>query len=168
MIRLDDMDANGRSVTPERLAALKADPKGAPMLSRVGAETKDKSLIFFKGTGKGTKDKYGNEIQSDLLEMRLARQKDRQPVALTEEARYTSPNVEKKDIQQIMHENQLRREQEALERQKRELVNGYANSDDESKGDKKKTAPFFEEAMTKLGERRRDKTPQQKAEEARK
>ena len=57
LIRLDDMDANGNSVTPKQLAALKADPKGAPMLSRVGAETKDKSLAFFKGLpGKGTKD----------------------------------------------------------------------------------------------------------------
>lgn len=55
MIRLDDMDANGNSVTPERLAALRKDPKGAPMMSRVGAETCDKSLIFFKGTT-GTKD----------------------------------------------------------------------------------------------------------------
>ena len=79
MIRLDDMDVNGRPVTPERLAALKKDPKGAPMMSRVGAETKDKSLIFFKGTT-GTKDQYGNEIQSELMEMRLARDKDRQPV----------------------------------------------------------------------------------------
>ena len=56
MIRLDDIDENGNSVTPERLKELKSDPKGAPMMSRVGAETKDKSTIFFKGTGKGTKD----------------------------------------------------------------------------------------------------------------
>ena len=73
MIRLDDMDANGNSVTKEQLAKLKTDKKGAPMLSRVGIETKDKSLIFFKGTGKGTKDKYGHKIESELLAMRIAR-----------------------------------------------------------------------------------------------
>ena len=56
MIRLDDIDENGNSVTPERLNKLKADMKGAPMMSRVGAETKDKSVVFFKGTGRGTKD----------------------------------------------------------------------------------------------------------------
>ena len=121
------------------------------MMSRVGAETKDKHNIFFYGTGKGTKDKYGNTIQSELLEMRLARQKDRQPVVLTEGSQYVSTQVDKKEILQIIQENKERREQEALEKQKMELAAGYANSDDEEKNKKATAAPFFDEALNKLG-----------------
>ena len=80
MIRLDDIDENGNSVTQERIKEQKADMKGAPMMSRVDAETKDKSVIFFKGMGKGTKDQYGNEIQSELYEARLERIKAKKPI----------------------------------------------------------------------------------------
>ena len=79
--------------------------KGAPMMSRVGAETKDKSTIFFKGTGKGTKDQYGNEIQSELYEARLQRIKNKKTIDPNEERKYMRPKVDKADILQLMHEN---------------------------------------------------------------
>ena len=70
---------------------------------------------------------------------------------------------------QLMKENQRAREKDELERQRIELegeFNGQSAVHQDSPKKKKKT-DFYEDTMAKLGDKKRDKTPQEKAEEAR-
>lgn len=48
--------------------------------------------------------------------MRLARNKDRQPVEVNQEQKYISPEVDKAEIKQMLYENQLAKEREEHER----------------------------------------------------